>query len=323
MGAGRDAGGDADRQRQHHQRREHRVAPQAAEAEREVRIDRVEALVHPGQRLKIGSRFVLQGGMVAGVLLLLGIVPIAACMLTVLLTAAASILLTVLTMNFGSGEKEIDRRITHLYPADHPQFEYIMGNLLGPPVVAGNQVQALLNGDQIFPSMLTAIAGARTTINFETYIYWGGKIGRKFAEALAERGRRVGRAEVDTVLCRHAAHERGDVPGAVRRAILGRHLRRPVRQRDLDVAGGSDVLSTTFGFSVNVMFWTFRALLFVVPASAADKTAQELAEQVKPSLCVVTTRGRDAGDVEMAAKRGGPFGDQVDKGQQFTGQLII
>jgi len=35
----------------------------------------------------------------------------------------------------------------------------------------------------------------------------------------------------------------------------------------LTVAGGSDVLSTTFGFSVNVMFWTFRALLFVIPAA--------------------------------------------------------
>src|SRR5687767_2440291 len=37
-------------------------------------------------------------------------------------------------------------------------------------------------------------------------------------------------------------------------------------------------------------------LLFALPAAAADKTAQELAEQLKPSLCVVTTRGRDAGE---------------------------
>lgn len=37
-------------------------------------------------------------------------------------------------------------------------------------------------------------------------------------------------------------------------------------------------------------------LLFAVPVSAADKTAQELAEEVKPSLCVITTRGRDAGE---------------------------
>src|SRR5690242_9598683 len=37
-------------------------------------------------------------------------------------------------------------------------------------------------------------------------------------------------------------------------------------------------------------------LLFALPASAADKTAEELAEQVKPSLCAITTRGRDASE---------------------------
>jgi serine protease Do len=35
-------------------------------------------------------------------------------------------------------------------------------------------------------------------------------------------------------------------------------------------------------------------LLSTLPAVAADKTAEELAEQVKPSLCAITTRGRDA-----------------------------
>src|SRR3954447_11317083 len=38
------------------------------------------------------------------------------------------------------------------------------------------------------------------------------------------------------------------------------------------------------------------ALLIAAPLSAADKTAEELAEQVKPSLCAITTRGRDAGE---------------------------
>src|SRR5690349_3924608 len=41
---------------------------------------------------------------------------------------------------------------------------------------------------------------------------------------------------------------------------------------------------------------TVALLLFAVPAAAADKTAQELAEQVRPSLCAITTRGRDAGE---------------------------
>jgi cardiolipin synthase len=45
----------------------------------------------------------------------------------------------------------------------------------------------LLNGDEIFPAMLDAIRGAKRTITFETYIYWSGRIGDAFANALAER----------------------------------------------------------------------------------------------------------------------------------------
>ena len=37
--------------------------------------------------------------------------------------------------------------------------------------------------------MLAAIRGAKETINFETYIYWSGAIGKEFADALAERAR--------------------------------------------------------------------------------------------------------------------------------------
>ena len=37
--------------------------------------------------------------------------------------------------------------------------------------------------------MLAAIAAARRTITFETYIYWSGDIGKRFADALSERSR--------------------------------------------------------------------------------------------------------------------------------------
>ncbi len=37
--------------------------------------------------------------------------------------------------------------------------------------------------------MLRAIRSARHTINFETYVFWDGKIAREFAEALAERAK--------------------------------------------------------------------------------------------------------------------------------------
>jgi cardiolipin synthase A/B len=62
-----------------------------------------------------------------------------------------------------------------------------MSHLLGPPLVAGNRVQCLINGDQIFPAMLAAIRSATTTITFETYIFWSGEIGREFTTALSER----------------------------------------------------------------------------------------------------------------------------------------
>jgi cardiolipin synthase len=106
--------------------------------------------------------------------------------LSVLLTALASLLAINL---LGGGEKKIEQPIKRLYSTDDPQFERAMGVLLGPPILDGNRYDVLLNGDQIFPSMLEAIRGARKTINFESYIYWSGEVGRQFAEALAERSR--------------------------------------------------------------------------------------------------------------------------------------
>ena len=43
------------------------------------------------------------------------------------------------------------------------------------------------NGDEIFPAMLEGIRSAKKTITFETYIYWSGKVGKQFADALSER----------------------------------------------------------------------------------------------------------------------------------------
>ena len=88
-----------------------------------------------------------------------------------------------------TGEKKIEQTIARLYDAKDDQFGRAMGVLLGPPNIAGNRFEALLNGDEIFPSMLAAIRGAKKTISFESYIYWSGSIGREFAEALSERAR--------------------------------------------------------------------------------------------------------------------------------------
>ena len=97
--------------------------------------------------------------------------------------------LTILLLNLRAGEKQIRYELPHRFAVEDPQFLRSMGQLLGPAILPGNRIQALQNGDQIFPAMLDAIRGARETITFETYIYWSGDIGKKFSEALCERSR--------------------------------------------------------------------------------------------------------------------------------------
>lgn len=108
---------------------------------------------------------------------------------TIAITALATLLLVVLSFNFMAPEKKLERKIEHRYAVSDPQFRREMGVLLGPAILPGNRVVDLENGDQIFPAMLEAIRGARKTITFETYIYWEGKVGQQFADALAERAR--------------------------------------------------------------------------------------------------------------------------------------
>ncbi len=55
--------------------------------------------------------------------------------------------------------------------------------------VAGNRAEILLNGDHIFPAMLSAIRSAKTTITFANFVYEDGDIARQMAEALADRCR--------------------------------------------------------------------------------------------------------------------------------------
>jgi cardiolipin synthase len=106
-----------------------------------------------------------------------------------LASIVVTVIITLLFVNFSTGEKQITQELPRLYSVADPQFERSMGIMLGPQIVEGNKVEALLNGDQIFPSMLKAIRGAKETINFESYIYWSEDIGREFAEALSERAR--------------------------------------------------------------------------------------------------------------------------------------
>ena len=80
-------------------------------------------------------------------------------------------------------------QVSSKYGVDDPQFARAMGELFGPRLDGGNTVKTLNNGDEIFPAMLEAIRAARETITFETFIYYEGKIGGEFTDALEERAK--------------------------------------------------------------------------------------------------------------------------------------
>jgi cardiolipin synthase len=105
----------------------------------------------------------------------------------VIATVACTLGMTLLVLNLSAGDKHIKYQIRTRYSVRDPQFRNVMGQLLGPPLVEGNRVTGLLNGDEIFPAMLEAIREAKKTICLETYIYWSGSIGKEFADALCER----------------------------------------------------------------------------------------------------------------------------------------
>ncbi len=104
-------------------------------------------------------------------------------------SVAVTLLLTLIVLNVTRGEQRLDEQIQTSYSVEDPRFVYEMGMLLGPPVIGGNTVTALNNGDEIFPAMLAAIDSARQTITFETYIYWSGETGNRFSEALQRKAR--------------------------------------------------------------------------------------------------------------------------------------
>jgi cardiolipin synthase len=114
-------------------------------------------------------------------------------------------------------------------PRDAAQFEAAppphlaplarAGDQVGPfPLAPDNYVELLENGDEAFPPMLEAIASAKRSIAFATYIFDSDAVGAEFADALI------------------AAHERG-VEVRVLIDAVGQHYSRPAMVKRLRSAG--------------------------------------------------------------------------------------
>jgi cardiolipin synthase A/B len=75
--------------------------------------------------------------------------------------------------------------IVGVSPADVRELVRITEALTGQPLVIGNQIEVLFNGDEAYPAMLQAIGQARENIALATYIFKDDTTGRAFAAALA------------------------------------------------------------------------------------------------------------------------------------------
>jgi cardiolipin synthase A/B len=78
--------------------------------------------------------------------------------------------------------------------------------ITGRPLLEGNRVSPLINGEQAYPEMLQAIAGASRSVSLLAYIFELDEVGKQFVEALVlakERGVEV-RVLLDDVGSEHA-----------------------------------------------------------------------------------------------------------------------
>jgi cardiolipin synthase len=110
---------------------------------------------------------------------------LAAILATLLLGA----LILAVGANLRTTEKRLLYRPRRLYTSGDADFRRALGILLGPPLVSGNHITSLVNGEQIYAAMLNAIRTARTNITFETFVFRDG-VGAQFVEELSAAARR-------------------------------------------------------------------------------------------------------------------------------------
>jgi len=70
-----------------------------------------------------------------------------------------------------------------------PSFYPTLAAHTDASIIAGNRVELLFNGGQIFPAMLQAIHSAQKSITYTQYLFEDGAIAHEIAEAFAERCR--------------------------------------------------------------------------------------------------------------------------------------
>src|SRR5205085_8995487 len=79
--------------------------------------------------------------------------------------------------------------LEHEFAIESEEFRSTVVGATGAAFLRGNAFAIFNNGNEFYPAMMAAIEQAERSITIEAYIYWEGKIGKRFADALAGRAR--------------------------------------------------------------------------------------------------------------------------------------
>ena len=95
----------------------------------------------------------------------------------------------LLTSGCHGPRMELTRQVAPTTAVTDPAFRDSLAAVIGNPFIGGNRITRLVNGDEIFPAMLQAIAAATNTVMFENYLWESGRVSDQFIAALTERAR--------------------------------------------------------------------------------------------------------------------------------------
>ena len=107
----------------------------------------------------------------------------------VLTTLFVTAFVIAVAANLATTEKRLLYRPRRLYTSGDADFKRALGILLGPPLVTGNRITTLINGDHIYSAMLNAIRTAQVNVTFETFVFRD-SVGADFVEELSNAARR-------------------------------------------------------------------------------------------------------------------------------------
>jgi cardiolipin synthase len=85
--------------------------------------------------------------------------------------------------------EELQRHLPH-HGGYLQMLARVVEGVVERPLLTGNRIESLVNGDEAYPAMLEAIQNARQTVSFVTYIFDRDEVGMAFAHALGEAVRR-------------------------------------------------------------------------------------------------------------------------------------